>query len=453
MMRSITTKLMLVFLAVSLVIITLIFGLASRYTNTTIRDFYIAQSVDPIAKELVEYYAINHSWDGVANRFQVIMQRDFPEQGSLADQPVLYLTDVNGVLIYPKKMPASGMHMMDRDVRNGVSLVLDGEKIGTLVFITRNYNWEVRQPIFLARINRLLYSISAAAIILAIILGSILSPRMTRPIRELTAATKAAAAGDLSHKVKVRSDDELGELAESFNTMNSELDRLITARKQMTADIAHELRTPISIILGNTDGIRDGVIPMSRETFDIIAEETERLNSLVEDLHTLSRAEAGELPMNFISISVQELIDALHLPQFQATQSKTLEIIPNIESDLPLIKADPDRMIQVLRNLLNNAYHYTPENGWITLTARQKDADTVRLSINDTGPGVAEEELERIFNRFYRTDTSRQRDGEGSGLGLAIARSIVDRHGGKIWAENRPEGGLSVIIDLPVDRL
>ena len=453
MMRSITTKLMLVFLAVSLVIITLIFGLASRYTNTTIRDFYIAQSVDPIAKELVEYYAINHSWDGVANRFQVIMQRDFPEQSSPADQPVMYLTDVNDALVYPKMIPARGMLMMDRDVRNGVSLVLDGEKIGTLVFITRNYNWEVRQPIFLARINRLLYSISAAAIILAIILGSILAPRMTRPIRELTAATKAAAAGDLSHKVKVRSDDELGELAESFNTMNSELDRLITARKQMTADIAHELRTPISIILGNTDGIRDGVIPMSRETFDIIAEETERLNSLVEDLHTLSRAEAGELPMNFISISVQELIDALHLPQFQATQSKTLEIIPNIESDLPLIKADPDRMIQVLRNLLNNAYHYTPENGWITLTARQKDADTVRLSINDTGPGVAEEELERIFNRFYRTDTSRQRDGEGSGLGLAIARSIVDRHGGKIWAENRPEGGLSVIIDLPVDRL
>ena len=453
MMRSITTKLMLVFLAVSLVIITLIFGLASRYTNTTIRDFYIAQSVDPIAKELVEYYAINHSWDGVANRFQVIMQRDFPEQSSPADQPVLYLTDVNDALVYPKMIPARGMLMMDRDVRNGVSLVLDGEKIGTLVFITRNYNWEVRQPIFLARINRLLYSISAAAIILAIILGSILAPRMTRPIRELTAATKAAAAGDLSHKVKVRSDDELGELAESFNTMNSELDRLITARKQMTADIAHELRTPISIILGNTDGIRDGVIPMSRETFDIIAEETERLNSLVEDLHTLSRAEAGELPMNFISISVQELIDALHLPQFQATQSKTLEIIPNIESDLPLIKADPDRMIQVLRNLLNNAYHYTPENGRITLTARQKDADTVRLSINDTGPGVAEEELERIFNRFYRTDTSRQRDGEGSGLGLAIARSIVDRHGGKIWAENRPEGGLSVIIDLPVDRL
>lgn len=451
-MRSITTKLMLVFLAVSLVIITLIFGLASRYTNTTIRDFYIAQSVDPIAKELVDYYAINHSWDGVANRFQVIMQRDFPEQGSPADQPVLYLTDVNGILIYPRMMPASGMHMMDRDVRNGVSLVLDGVKIGTLVFITRNYNWDVRQPIFLARINRLLYSISAAAIILAIVLGSILAPRITRPIRELTAATKAAAAGDLSHKVKVSSDDELGELAESFNTMNSELDRLITARKQMTADIAHELRTPISIILGNTDGIRDGVIPMSRETFDIIAEETERLNSLVEDLHTLSRAEAGELPMNFISISVQELINDLHLPQFQAMQSKSVEISTNIDPDLPLIKADPDRMIQVLRNILNNAYHYTPENGRITFTASQKDADIVRLGINDTGPGVAEDEIERIFNRFYRTDTSRQRDGEGSGLGLAIARSIVDRHGGKIWAENRPEGGLSVVIEMPVDK-
>jgi len=451
-MRSITTKLMLVFLAVSLVIITLIFGLASRYTNTTIRDYYIDQSVGPIANELIEYYAVNRSWDGVGNRFQVIMQRDFPEQGSLADRPVLYLLDVNGVLIYPKMMPANSMHMMDRDVRNGVSLILDGKNIGTLIFITRNYNWDVRQPIFLARINRLLYSISAAAIILAIILGSILAPRITRPIRELTAATKAAAAGDLSHKVKVRSDDELGELAESFNTMNSELDRLITARKQMTADIAHELRTPISIILGNTDGIRDGVIPMSRETFDIIAEETERLNILVEDLHTLSRAEAGELPMNFISISIQDLIDALHLSQYQAMQSKQLNISTEIDPDLPLIKADPDRMIQVLRNLLNNAYHYTPENGRITFTARQKDTDTVRLSINDTGPGVSEDEIERIFNRFYRTDTSRQRDGEGSGLGLAIARSIVDRHSGKIWAENCPEGGLSVIIDLPVDK-
>ena len=109
-------------------------------------------------------------------------------------------------------------------------------------------------------------------------------------------------------------------------------------------------------------------------------------------------------------------------------------------------------MIQVLRNLLNNAYHYTPENGLITFVASQKDANTVRLSVNDTGPGVAEDEIERIFNRFYRTDTSRQRDGEGSGLGLAIARSIVDQHGGKIWAENRPEGGLSVIIDLLVDK-
>ena len=215
-MRSITTKLMLVFLAVSLVIITLIFGLASRYTNTTIRDYYIDQSVGPIANELVDYYAVNRSWDGVTNRLQVIMQRDFPEQGSLADRPVLYLLDVNGVLIYPKMMPANSMHMMDRDVRNGVSLILDGKNIGTLIFITRNYNWDVRQPIFLARINRLLYSISAAAIILAIVLGSVLAPRMTRPIRELTAATKAAAAGDLSHKVKVRSDDELGELAESL---------------------------------------------------------------------------------------------------------------------------------------------------------------------------------------------------------------------------------------------
>lgn len=450
MLRSITAKLMLVFLALSLVIITLIFAFSSRYTNKTVRDFYVGQSVDAVAAQLVTYFTSNGSWDGVSVQIESIIRRDFPEHVSSAMNPMFFLLDEERNLVYPEKLPPLILRDMNREVKNGVSLKLNGRTIGTLVFLTSNYNWDVRQPIFLERINRLLYSISAGAIILAIVLGSLLAPRITRPIRELTAATRAAAAGDLSHKVKVRSHDELGELAESFNTMNSELDRLITARKQMTADIAHELRTPLSIILGHTDGVKDGVIPASRETFDIIAEEAERLNSLVEDLHTLSRADAGELSMNFSEVAVSELVDALHLPQYQSVQGKPVGISTDIEPDLPLVKADPDRMIQVLRNLLNNALHYTPENGQIHIAARRKDTTTIQVSMDDSGPGVAEEELERIFNRFYRTDTSRQRDGEGSGLGLAIARSIVERHEGRIWAENRAEGGLRVVIELPV---
>ncbi|MFH1446015.1 MAG: ATP-binding protein, partial [Chloroflexota bacterium] len=381
--------------------------------------------------------------------FKKSSESDFPEQGSNSTKPMFYLLDENNQVVLPEALPFDRIEIIEQEFEKGTPLELDGEKIGTLIFVDTNYDWELRQPPFLDRINQILIISTIAAIILALGLGALLSHTFSRPIRELTAATKAAAAGDLSNKVVVRSKDELGELAASFNTMNSELDRLITARKQMTADIAHELRTPISIILGNADGVRDGVVPMSSKTFDIIAEEAERLESLVEDLHTLSRAEAGELSMFFTATSIKKVVYDLHLPQYQASQQKHIDIDLDLPDDLSEVRADPDRIIQVLRNILNNAYHYTPENGKIIISALQKEENTVQLRISDNGPGVPEKELNKIFNRFYRTDTSRQRDGEGSGLGLAIARSIVERHGGKIWAENNPVGGLSVLIDLP----
>jgi len=169
-------------------------------------------------------------------------------------------------------------------------------------------------------------------------------------------------------------------------------------------------------------------------------------------LHILSRAETGELSMFLTATSIKKMVYALHLPQYQAAQQKHIDISVDIPEGLSEVKADPDRIIQVLRNILNNAYRYTPDNGKISISALQKDEDTVQLRISDNGTGVSENELIKIFNRFYRIDTSRQRDGEGSGLGLAIARSIVERHGGKIWAESNPGGGLSVLIDLPAHK-
>jgi len=448
-MRSIAGKLTLAFFAVSLIAISLLFGFIFQSTNIAVKNFYFNQSKEAIVSRLIEYYKAKGTWAGIAEHSSAIIERDFPEQNETSNRPVFILLDKNGVPILPRVMPPNSLRTITRGIENGVMLELKGEKIGTLVLIPTNYDWEVRQPQFLENINRLMFLITAGTVLLAIILGGVLSRSLTRPIRELTAATKAAAAGDLSHKVVVRSDDELGELAESFNTMNSELDRLINARKQMTADIAHELRTPISIILGNADGVREGVIPMTTETFDIIAEEAERLEGLVEDLHTLSRSEAGELPMTFMAVSIKDLVDSLRLTQTQAAQQKHIDFIVDIPEGLAEIKADPDRIVQVLRNIVNNAYHYTPANGRISLVATQKDESTAELLISDSGPGVAEDELGKIFNRFYRTDTSRQRDGEGSGLGLAIAQSIIERHGGKIRAENGAMGGLCVVIELP----
>jgi signal transduction histidine kinase len=287
--------------------------------------------------------------------------------------------------------------------------------------------------------------------VLALLLGIIISRTLTRPIRELTQATHAISEGDLSQQVPVRTKDELGELAQAFNKMSTELSRSVNARKQMTADIAHELRTPLSLILGHAEAVHDGVLPPTRENFEIIREEATRLEHLVNDLRTLSLADAGELTISPQVIEPERLVNEVASLYQYETRKKNITLNLDVASPLPAIEVDPGRMTQVLTNILDNATRHTPEGGSITLRARQIGTN-VELSVQDSGPGVPAEVLERIFERFYRTDSSRQRDGDmgGSGLGLAIARSIVQAHGGQLSAESEPEQGLKIIISLPV---
>jgi signal transduction histidine kinase len=246
----------------------------------------------------------------------------------------------------------------------------------------------------------------------------------------------------------VRSRDELGELARAFNKMSSELSRSINARKQMTADIAHELRTPLSLILGHAEAVHDGVLPPSTENFEIIREEATRLEHLINDLRMLSLADAGELSMQMETIEPQRLIQEVSsLYQYQA-QKKNITFALDIAPDLPLIEVDPGRMTQVLTNILDNALRHTPEGGRILFAAREVEG-MVELSIQDSGPGLNIEDADRIFERLYRADASRYREDGGSGLGLAIAKSIVQAHGGQILAESEPGSGLKIKIRLP----
>jgi signal transduction histidine kinase len=288
--------------------------------------------------------------------------------------------------------------------------------------------------------------------VIALLLGIFLSRTLTRPIRELTRATHAVSEGDLSQQVTVRSNDELGELAKAFNKMSTELSRSVNTRKQMTADIAHELRTPLSLILGHAEAVHDGVLPPTRENFEIIREEATRLEHLVNDLRTLSLADAGELSMNPQIIEPERLIqEVASLYQYE-TQRKNIFIDTDLTPLLPTIKVDPGRMTQVLTNILDNATRHTPAGGRITLSAKQA-GNQVEFSIQDSGPGLNTNDLERIFERFYRADSSRQRDGDGtggSGLGLAIAKSIVQAHNGQLSAESEAGKGLKIKILLPV---
>jgi signal transduction histidine kinase len=445
-MRSISAKLILAFLSIGIISVAIIFITARWNTRAEFLRFLTNENQTDIIRQLYDYHRAQGSWAGVEALF---MEGGGPD--AAMDRYPFALADHTGRIILPNGKYHRGEPISPFEARGGTALLEDGELIGILIPVRASFEGRPREMEFIERSNRtLLYGALIGAGI-ALLLGIILSSTLTRPIRELTQATHAVSQGDLSQQVPVRSDDELGELAQAFNKMSAELSRSINARKQMTADIAHELRTPLSLILGHAEAVHDGVLAPSRENFEIIREEAARLEHLVNDLRTLSLADAGELSLNPQSVDPAQLLqDVGSLYQYQM-QRKDIALTLDIAPQLPPLELDPGRITQVLTNILDNALRHTPDGGRIALSAREV-GDHVELAVLDSGPGLKTEDLERIFNRLYRADPSRQREGAsagGSGLGLAIARSIVQAHGGQVSAESEAGQGLKIVIRLP----
>jgi signal transduction histidine kinase len=457
-MRSISSKLILAFLSIGIVSVLVIAFTAVWSTRAEFIRFLSDQTQTNIVSRLSEHYRTNGSWQQVESVFTYTNS-----YGNYGQQPGMApggpnrrklpfaLANENGQIIIPNGPFRRGDKLSNAILEEGIPITEDGTVIGTLLPVRTPFEGQPREIEFIERINRLLLYGALVGAVIALVLGVLLSRTLTRPIRELTDATHAVSQGDLSQQVPVRSNDELGELAQAFNKMSSELSRSVNARKQMTADIAHELRTPLSLILGHAEAVHDGVLPPSRENFEIIREEATRLEQLVNDLRILSLADAGELSINLQALEPQRLLqDVVSTYQYQA-QRKNIKLQLDLASSLSNIEVDAGRMTQVLTNILDNALRHTPEGGSITLSAREAN-DQIELAIQDSGPGLKQEELDRIFDRFYRTDTSRQRDGAipgGSGLGLAIAKSIVQAQGGYISAKSEEGKGLKIIILLP----
>ena len=299
---------------------------------------------------------------------------------------------------------------------------------------------------FLDRMRQALVLGALGATFVALIIGYFLARTISRPVRELTRATKRVAGGELGYHVPVRTKDELGELAESFNLMSTDLAQANQARRQMTADVAHDLRTPLSVILGYTEALSDGKLQGTPQMYEVMYSEAQHLNHLIDDLRILSLADAGELPLNRRPVEPLELLQRTAAAHQVQAQKKDIHIKVEAGADLAAISVDPDRMAQVLGNLTGNAIRHTPAGGEICLTA-VSNGQNVLLQVKDNGHGIADDDLPYIFNRFYRGDRSRQHNGE-SGLGLAIAKSIVEAHGGSITVDSTPEQGSTFTIQL-----
>jgi len=452
-MRSISLKLALAFLGTSLVSILAIALLARWTTGQEFDRYTFGQNKDDLVAALETYYATYGGWEGI-NETPIFMPGGFPTgHGSNEGMPMLIpvtIVDEQGRVIQGRNPHFFGEIVPASELENGIPIQVNGDVVGILLVGRDAFRENPLAQDFFQRTGELLLFSALGVTAIALVLGLILSRTITRPIRELTTATQAVSGGDLSQQVPVRSRDEMGELARSFNKMSTELARSINTRRQMTADIAHELRTPLSIILGHADAICDGVLPPSVDTVAIIRDEASRLEHLINDLRILSLADTGELSLDLQPVIIRELLEEVRQRYVVRANLKQVDIRVDASPGLLAVEIDPGRMTQVLTNILENALRHTPETGQVTLTAGEANG-RLQISIQDSGPGVAEEELERIFGRFYRTDPSRQRmEDSGSGLGLAIAKSIVERHSGTIRAESKPGQGLKIIITLPI---
>jgi two-component system OmpR family sensor kinase/two-component system sensor histidine kinase BaeS len=355
-------------------------------------------------------------------------------------------------VVYDSAAKAEGRKLKSGEKSQALPLTLadDGEVNGYLLLSLAGSTDRLGrlEQQFLDGIQRILIAGAALAVGVGLALGVLLSRRLTAPLQRLAAAARAVARGDLDQQVHAEGSEEMIEVAQAFNEMTTALSESERQRQNMVADVAHELRTPLSVVQGNLRAILDDVYELDKAEISRLYDETRLLSRLVDDLRELALADAGQLRLNprptDLDRVIQDSIENLAL----GAESREVSLSALLPDDLPVVQADPDRVSQVLRNLLVNALLYTPAGGSVTVNASSGNG-MVEIAVADTGVGIDPEDLPRIFERFWRTDPARARMGS-TGLGLSIAQSLVEAQGGRIWAESSPGQGSTFRFTLPV---
>jgi two-component system, OmpR family, sensor histidine kinase BaeS len=482
----IALKLALGFTAVALVGVLVVAFMANRLTEAEFGNYLERGGLaleQRAAAQLVEHYETTGSWRGVQPTLATL-SRWTGQRLVVVDSSGQMVADSAGMMMGRPSSPpplsghslplvadgrvAGELHFLsggDSGMMGGM-MRGGGESAPSMVEMMREMMNETGSPErrFLDAVNGALWIAGGAAVSIALLLGLLLSRQITAPLQRMALASRRVAAGDFSQRVDVTSRDELGALAADFNSMATSLGRSEEARKQLLSDIAHELRTPLSVIQGNLEAMMDGVAETSPARLASLREEVLLLNRLVTDLRDLTLAESGQLRLHTEPVDAADLASNAVSGLRSRAEQRGIELRAETQDGLPAVAADRDRIGQVLRNLLDNALRYTGPGGTITVSASldspspqsltpnpQSPAHSfVRLAVSDTGQGIPAEELSRLFDRFYRVDKSRTRSSGGTGLGLSVAKQLVEAHGGKIWVESEPGKGSTFNFTLPV---
>jgi signal transduction histidine kinase len=465
--NSLAWKLVFAFLLVAVTTAGLVAVFIRLTSVDRLANLVVAQQRSNLQVALIEYYADNGSWNGIADNWQRLRLRSFPppqfdpnslpSDRSLRDRRRLFgLADAYGVILVsvdanypngsvaPASMLASGTKVQVNGYIVGTILTANPGPVG---FSDLGFNPE--ESLFLQRTSEALVYAVIGSMLVALLIGILLARNLIRPLRSLTDAAEKIAEGQLEQQVKIGSRDEIGRLGEAFNRMSQKVARANLMRKQMTADIAHDLRTPLTVIGGYIESMRDGVLQPTPERLSLIYTEIEGLQDLVGDLRMLTQVDAGELPLHPQRIAPYGLLEHAAATYGHRADQQGVHLELDVPDGLPDLNVDEGRMMQVFGNLLSNALRYTPSGGEICLSARS-EGDSVTLAVADTGEGIAEEDLPYIFDRFRRADKSRHSETGESGLGLAIVKALVEAHGGTVRAESRLDVGTTISIELPV---
>ena len=485
MVQSLWVKLLGIFFLVILVGNAVVVLVVNR-TTTGNFELYVTQAgqqwAEQLAPILADSYARNGSWQGVeailqrperygaARREDGMMMDDWgtmetreremwrgqswwPGEMDMADllaTPVnrLVLVEPDGTVVADTSGHLIGGQLMADDLARGVPVMVNGQTVGVLI-VTPVDTPGTPAGNLLSAVNRSVLWASIAAGFVALILGSVLFLQVMRPLRSLSGAAKGISAGDLNQRADDRGQDEVAQVARAFNDMASSLQRYEDERRHVFAAIAHELRTPLSVIQSNLEAMLDGILPADAEELALLHQETRLLNRLIEDLRTLSLADAGQLKLRKEPVYVDELaaqvVERLRLH----AEEKGMLLTTDNADDIPPILADRERLTQVLTNLVHNALRYTPSGTRIMIAARSAPGG-VEISVSDNGPGIPPESLPRLFERFWRAEKSRSRATGGSGLGLAVVKQLVEAHGGRVTVHSVLGEGTRFSVSLPL---
>jgi signal transduction histidine kinase len=403
-----------------------------------------------IVGTLEEYYRKNNSWDGIEALLPMThgMMGKGQHGNGMMGQQRFRLADANGNVIVDTAGDSGGT-LTPGEQKQAIPLEVRNKTVGYLLPGEGTPFTTEESEALLDRWNRAALAAALIGGALSLMLALLLAYGLLRPVRALTRASAALSAGDLSQRVSARGSDEMAMLARTFNQMAESLQKAETDRRALTADIAHELRTPLAVQRANLEAMQDGVFPLSPENIQPVLDQNLLLTRLVEDLRTLALADSGQLQLERTPTELATLIRRVIERFAPSAATRRVQIFTELpDAPIRFLDLDPLRIEQILNNLLSNALRYTPDGGFIT--CHLTDGEKMVFTIHDSGPGIPPEALEHIFDRFYRADKARSRAEGGSGLGLAIARQLAEAHGGTLTAANPSQGGALFTLTLPI---